>query len=74
MLFRSQTPTFVRSHPPTLRVSKSQKTVSAASHAAASGASIEDGIAGKGDPFRLVDGTARAFFSGIDGLTDSDTP
>ena len=28
----------------------------------------------KGDPFRLVDGTAKAFFSGIDGLTDSDTP
>ena len=57
-----------------LRVSKSQKTVSAASYAAASETSIEDWIAEKGDSFRLVDGTAKAFFSGIDGLTDSDTP
>ena len=51
----------------------------AASYAAASGASIEDGIAEKRDPFRLTDGEASgqtcdgdpilAFFSGIDRLT-----
>ena len=52
-----------------LRVSKSQKTVEEALDAAVLGASIEDGTAKKRRPVRLEEGAAKAFFSGIEGLT-----